>query len=151
MDEVQIQQQAVRIPSSLNDEPPIVQVAEIQVSMRQLLTVGISLATWFMFSRILSDVIGLGLGWALMLFGWVLVGGLFLAFVKRDTQKNRFSFFGAGFPVEEWLADKLSYQMGEKDFTLIEPGKVNEAYRDAEEAELAALDDDDDFYVGSGW
>lgn len=146
MEESSIQMESVVIPTSLNSEDSVFQMAELQFSMRQILTVLAMSGLWFMFGKMLADGIGMGLGWALILFSPILFAGLFLAFVKRTmVGESRFALFdSSAVPVEEWLSDWISYRISEKRYSLIEPRDMSMFSLD----ELPDLEDDSDEYAG---
>lgn len=148
MDEPQIEQDSVRIPTSLNDEDAFFQLAELQLSLRQLLTIFSFAALWFMFAKILSDELGVMLGWSMALFSPLILAGFILAFVKRNEKGDGFSLFGSGVTIEEYLSDLLAYKIDAKNYSINEPRDIEETYANASIGEFSDLDDDDDFYTG---
>jgi hypothetical protein len=151
MDEPQIQQQAVRIPTSLNDEDSFVQVAELNLSLRQILTVGLFSGLWFMLAKILAGFLGMGMFWTLLLFSPIVFLGFFLAFIKRSTETGKkFILLGSGVPVEDWLADMIRYRILPKNYTLTKPRDLDATYENAAWAEIEEQENEDDFYMGGG-
>ena len=98
--------QRTRLPASLDEEDPFLSIAEIKLSLRQMLTLMISMMVWVFVSKITIMFIPIGFV-AYILWFWIIITGVFFALYKKD-----------GRPYEEYLSQKMVFLVSERYFIL---------------------------------
>jgi hypothetical protein len=121
-----------RIPTDIDSEDPFFAWSEIKLSLRQILTVLLTFTVWFMLTRITLFVLPFSFTFAALLWSWIIIGGLFLALVKKN-----------GLPYEEHLAHRVVYLLSNKLYIQKDP---NAKYGSVEDANWEELDEDDEVY-----
>jgi hypothetical protein len=117
-----------RIPTSLDEEDPFLKIAEISLSLRQLLTIILTAAVWMVLIQLTILIVPVTEIFAGIIWSWLLLGGLFLALVKKD-----------GRPYEEYLSHRVVYHISNKTFIQKDP---NAKYGSVEDADWEELDED---------
>jgi hypothetical protein len=120
-----------RIPSGLNEEQDFLATSFVSLSLRQLLSLTFGVLSWFIVGSIIGNIT-FGRIFGLVLMLPLLIGGLVLAFGRRD---------GRNF--EEWLSDRLVFALESRRYGLV--GKERPAEALAEDIEWAfAFEESDD-------
>lgn len=117
-----------RIPANLDEEDPFLSLAEIKLSLRQLLTVLFSGMFWLLLTQGTTWILPVNVVFAGLIWSWVIFGGLFLTIWKKD-----------GRPYEEYLSNKIVYRISDKYFIQKDP---KAKYGSVEDADWEEVDDD---------
>lgn len=97
-----------RLPSGLNEEDPFLIISDFSLSLRKMLTLTFGALIWWLAASALGLVLGGLLSW--LLTAWLMVLAGVLTFVSRG-----------GRPLEEWLVDKILFQIQPTRYTLRDP------------------------------
>ena len=130
------QRPQTRLPTHLDKEDPFLQIAEIALSLRQVMTILFAALLWGMLCMVTKMVFGIfvelptPLLW--LAFSWVLFGGFFLALKSKDINGN-----GVKIIYEEYLTKRLLFQMSPKKYVVKDTVTGN-----IEDADWKALDDE---------
>jgi hypothetical protein len=128
-----------KLPRYLDDEDAFLQLAEIQLSLRQMMTIVLGAVAWWLAGMLTGAVVGMvvqlpqPLLWAM--YSWVILGALFLALKKKDVNRN-----GLKVPYEEYLTKRLLFNMAPNEWV------VKDARSDVgsiEDADWRDFEDDD--------
>ena len=119
-----------RIPANLNEEDPFLSLAELKLSLRQLLTIILSGMVWMLVTQGTTWILPVNSIFAGLIWSWILIGGLFLAIWKKD-----------GRPYEEHLSNKIVFFISDRHFIQKDPKAKDGSIEDADWEEV---DDDDD-------
>lgn len=99
-----------RIPMHVESEDPFLSVAELKVSLRQMLTLFMSLIPWWIAAKITVAFLPVGFMFAGILWSWVILGGVLLAFKKKD-----------GVPYEQYLSERIVFAISTRHFIARDP------------------------------
>lgn len=119
-----------RIPAELDTEDPFLSVAELKLSLRQGLTILMTLFLWFMIMQLTVFLLPVSTIFAGVIWSWIVISGLFLALVKKD-----------GRPYEEHLSNRIVYLLSSKTFVQRDPKVSNSS---VEEAIWREIDEEED-------
>jgi PrgI family protein len=89
----------VKVPTSLNEEDPFLSMAEIKLSLRQLLTILLTGLAWMLLTQLTQFLLPVNAIFAAIIWSWTIFAGLFLTFWKKD-----------GRPYEEYLSKYYDQQ-----------------------------------------
>jgi len=117
-----------RIPTSLDEEDPFLSLSMLKLSLRQMLTILLSGMVWIILVKLTTFIVPISNIFGALIWSWVLIGGLFLAFWKKD-----------GRPYEEYLSHKIVFMISSKTFIQKDP---NAKYGSVEDADWEDLDDE---------
>jgi hypothetical protein len=123
-----------KLPTELDEEQPFLSIAEVKLSLRQMLTMVSGAALWFTALSITANIFSISQIFAGLVWSWILLGAFFFALAKKD-----------GLPYEEYLAQRIVFLISDRQFVLKdeEPNNiaVDEADWDAIEDPYNYLDD----------
>lgn len=102
--------QRTRLPIFIEQENPFLSVWELKVSLRQSLMVMFTFMAWFLLKTLLCAFLPIAPLFGFLLFIWLPLGGLFLAFKKKN-----------GRPYEEHIANWLIFKTSDNDWINIDP------------------------------
>lgn len=122
-------QQKTRLPANLDEEDPFLSIAEIKLSLRQMLTIMFSLMIWYAVGQATIMVLPISFFLASILWSWIIFAGLFFALFKKD-----------GRPYEEYLSQKMVFLVSERYFIL----KDSRAHHDSRGIDDVDWDEVDD-------
>lgn len=122
-------QQRTRLPANLDEEDPFLSLAEIKLSLRQMLTIMFSLMVWGGLCQMTITILPLSFFLAGLLWSWVILVGVFFALFKKD-----------GRPYEEYLSQKVVFLVSERYFIL----KDSRAHKDSRGIDDVDWDEVDD-------
>ena len=103
-------------------------MAEIKLSLRQLLTILLALFLWLLLMQMTTWIFPVTTLFAAIIWSWVILGGFFLALVRKD-----------GRPYEEYLSHRIVFLISAKTFIQRDP---KAKYGSVEDADWEELDDD---------
>jgi hypothetical protein len=116
-----------KLPTELDEEQPFLSIAEVKLSLRQMLTMVTGAMAWFFALSITSSIFSISEPFSGLLWSWILVCGFFFALAKKD-----------GLPYEEYLAQRIVFLISDRQFVLRdeEPTDIS-----VEEADWDAIED----------
>jgi len=120
-----------KLPTEVEDEDPFLAIAEIKLSLRQCLTLAMSTAAWFILSQLTGSVLPISSAFSMILWSWLLIGGVFLTFAKKD-----------GRPYEEYLTQVIQFRLSDRHYILKSPDNAG----NIEDADWDELEDEDAGY-----
>jgi hypothetical protein len=129
-----------RLPTETDVEQPFFSIAELKLSLRQILTIALALMVWFMMLRLTVFLGGLfaftiSPFLAGVLWSWIVVLGIFFAMYKKN-----------GMPYEEYLAQRIVFLISDRHF-IFKDDEIEET-QDASEIDWDDFDDPYDIMRG---
>jgi hypothetical protein len=119
-------EQRTKLPTNLDDEDPFLSIAEIKLSLRQMLTILLGVLLWYFAIKVTQTLLPISSIFAGILWFWLIVAALFLALYKKD-----------GRPYEEYLTHRLMFLISDRHFIL------KDKRRKEDEASIDTIDWDD--------
>lgn len=128
-DEPQLESRT-KLPTELDQEDPLIIIAEFRMSLRQVLTLAMGLALFMIAWNVTGMIIPFASIFGALVWSWIPLGAIFLTFVKKD-----------GEPYEEYLSQKLEFWLSDRNFINIDTRNEGDiADADWEEIEDDFLD-----------
>ena len=93
-------------------EDTFIPLWEFNISMRQSLTVMLGLIAYGFLYKFTTFVLPVSPGFALVIWSWVVIATLALAFLPKD-----------GAPLEEYISSNLQFMMSDRKFILMDNKK----------------------------
>lgn len=117
-----------RLPTHIEKEDPFLKIAEIDLSLRQMMTIIGAGMVWWLACWITGMVVGFvvvipeALLW--LMYSWIIVGGFYLALKKVDLNGN-----GIKMTYEEYLTKKILFQTSPTQYVVKEKreGSIEDA------------------------
>lgn len=114
-----------KLPTDLDAEQPFLSLAEVKLSLRQMLTIVGAFALWLTFFKVTTWILPVSGILAGLLWSWIIIAGFFFALVPKD-----------GVPYEEYLGRKVAFLMSERHYILKDPEHDGRTIEDADWEEL---------------
>jgi hypothetical protein len=99
-----------KLPTALDEEDPFLSLAEVKLSLRQILTILFSCMIWYGMMELTQFILPLSAVFAAIVWAWMPLGGIFMTFKQKD-----------GRPYEEYLSKKIVFLISERYFILKDP------------------------------
>lgn len=125
-DEPQLESRT-KLPTELDQEDPLIIIAEFRMSLRQTLTLAMGLVVFFICWNVTGMLIPFAGIFGALIWSWIPLGTLVLTFFKKD-----------GEPYEEYLSQKLEFFLSDRNFINIDTRN----HDDIAEADWEEVEDD---------
>lgn len=124
-----------KLPTELDVEQPFLAMAEVKLSLRQMLTMVSAMAVWFLCLKITAWILPISGLFAGLIWSWLIIAGVFFALVQKD-----------GVPYEEYLARKVVFLISDRHYILKGsdtdgPGIEDADWEEAEDTHFSAWGD----------
>jgi hypothetical protein len=110
-----------RLPADIDEEDPFLVLAELKLSLRQMLMIMFSLVGWFLLMTLTADVLPIPKLLAGVMWSWVLIGGIVFALLKKN-----------GRPLEFHFTDWVVFQISDHHWAAIEDRKLHGSIEEAD-------------------
>jgi hypothetical protein len=114
-----------RLPTALDEEDPFLSLAEIKLSLRQMLTIMLGGFSWWIAEMLTSTILPISGLFSGLLWSWLVVAGIYMAIRKKD-----------GRPYEEYLSKKIVFLISDRHFILKDPKASHGLIEDADWEEI---------------
>lgn len=118
-----------KLPTELDEEQPFLSIAEVKLSLRQMLTLVIGFASWMTAAAVTGSILSISPVFAGLIWSWIVIVAIFFTFAKKD-----------GLTYEEYLAQRLVFLISDRKFVL-KDDKDDAPPINVDEADWQAIED----------